>query len=145
MSDKDKNPVDTETAIEDKNGQNVEEENDRILLSKEVLQTDDDLSEMGSWMLETLRKQQPDAEITLSSVQVSFTAIQFSCVFSIFRVFSPPKNAGSYRHAGRNHNARARGSQENKSGRGGRRLDPHRRYVPHQSRHPQGLEKIVTR
>ena len=47
-----------------------EDENDQVIVSEEDLQGAD-LSEMGSWILQTLQQQQPDAEITLGSVQVS--------------------------------------------------------------------------
>jgi hypothetical protein len=48
-----------------------DDENDQVLVSEEDLQGAD-LSEMGTWILQTLQQQQPDAEITLGSVQVSF-------------------------------------------------------------------------
>jgi hypothetical protein len=46
------------------------DENDQVLVNEEDLQGAD-LSEMGAWILQTLQQQQPDAEITLGSVQVS--------------------------------------------------------------------------
>jgi hypothetical protein len=46
------------------------EESDQVIVNEEDLEGAD-LSEMGSWILQTLQQQQPDAEITLGSVQVS--------------------------------------------------------------------------
>ncbi|KAG7670508.1 hypothetical protein Ndes2526B_g00267 [Nannochloris sp. 'desiccata'] len=49
----------------------VDQENDemdQVLVNGEDLQGAD-LSEMGAWVLQTLQEQQPDAEITLGSVQ----------------------------------------------------------------------------
>ena len=53
-------------------------ENDQVNVNEEDLQGAD-LSEMGSWILQTLQQQQPDTEITLGSVQVS-----------LFVFFPPP-------------------------------------------------------
>jgi hypothetical protein len=59
-------PVADEPTTEELNDQ----ENDQVIVNEEDLQGAD-LSEMGSWILKTLQQQQPDAEITLGSVQVS--------------------------------------------------------------------------
>lgn len=61
----------------------VDQENDemdQVLVNGEDLQGAD-LSEMGAWVLQTLQEQQPDAEITLGSVQVS---LLFLSAFALF-------------------------------------------------------------
>jgi len=52
------------------------DENDQVLVNEEHLQGAE-LSEMGAWILQTLQQQQPDAEITLGSVKVSFVVVSF--------------------------------------------------------------------